>query len=539
MPYQPGDILYGKYRIESLLGAGAFGDVYRVTHLELNVLRALKIMRHDAPGIGSSDFNNCTARFKFEAQLGAKLNTPTPHPNLLQVHDFKADGDLLVLEMEYASGGSLLEWMQRYKDGQKTIPLDGVLKIALDVSDGLSAIHAFDIVHRDLKPSNILFDNLGHAKVSDLGLAQMPGGPSRRSQLSTPQAHPGTPGYMSPEQEHGQGYLRPASDIYSLGIVLFEMLTGRNYTNLEPGTRASSLRADIPHWLDELLVGMLAENPKQRPWDGRKLADLIRARKQGGVENAGREKLDRESIERVAVENAKQEKARSDYFESVKREEQQSTQSEKPGRISPETIKSPRSALSNATPLLLFFGVIGIIITLFWIGSMAVELLTPVVATATFPPPAAPLFLPSLLPPTPTETPPPLPPTQPPYSAAVIAVDNFFSFINNAQTTDDLLGAWNLETSHFQCLEAANCVLATFQKFWIGWKVQYSLYDCGFNLVDTAQVYYPRDSSSGSSPIDLGFRQYQLTEENGQLKINSGTKILSPDPACPLVISGR
>ena len=89
MPYQPGDILLDKYRIEALIGQGAFGEVYKVTHLGLKVPRALKVLRKDAPGIGSSEYNDCRDRFQIEAQLGAQLNTPTPNPNLLQVHNFE------------------------------------------------------------------------------------------------------------------------------------------------------------------------------------------------------------------------------------------------------------------------------------------------------------------------------------------------------------------------------------------------------------------------------------------------------------------
>ena len=311
MPLQPGDILLNKYRIEALLGQGAFAEVYRVTHLGLDVPRALKVLRRDALGVGSTEFNEFMDRFRLEAQIGAKLNTPTPYPNLLQVHNFEATGDQLVLEMEYASGGSLAERIQEFKEDGKAIPLEDVLKISLDAAEGLTAIHAQDIIHRDLKPSNILFDNRGNAKVADLGLAQIPGGPSMRSKLSVPQSHPGTPGYMSPEQENSLGVLRPPSDIYSLGLVIFEMLTGRNYTFTKPGTRASVLRLEVPQWLVDFLLSMLVEEPKKRSWDGNKTAELLRIGMQEEEKRARQEKNRRkpEPFEKIEREKAKREAA--------------------------------------------------------------------------------------------------------------------------------------------------------------------------------------------------------------------------------------
>ena len=130
------------------------------------------------------------------------------------------------------------------------------------------------MVHRDLKPGNILFDQQNHAKVADLGLAQVPGASSSRSMLGSGEEasrHPGTQAYMSPEQETKFGYLTPASDVYALGLILFEMLTGRLYKTQPPETHLRDMRPDIPVWLDELVARMLAEDPKQRPWNGEKV----------------------------------------------------------------------------------------------------------------------------------------------------------------------------------------------------------------------------------------------------------------------------
>ena len=273
MPYAPGEILLEKYRIEALIGKGAFGDVYRVRHKTLDVLRAVKVLRHDAPGVGSADYEMAQLRFQLEGRLGAKLNNK---PHLLQVYDFIIREDLLVLEMEYAPGGSLADQIQKSVDNGTAYPILQAVQIGADMAAGLAALHAIDVIHRDLKPANILFDEHGYARLADLGLAQVPGGASQRSKLSTLQRHPGTPGYMSPEQETPGSYLTSPSDVYALGATLFELLTGRMYRALKPGTRARSLRSDVPVALDDLLARMLAKGSEDRPWDGQETSELLR-----------------------------------------------------------------------------------------------------------------------------------------------------------------------------------------------------------------------------------------------------------------------
>ena len=271
MPLQPHETLLNKYRIEALIGRGAFAEIYRATHLALNTRRALKILRKDAPGLGSTEFSDFHARFQLEAQLGAKLD----HSNIIRVHDFEQDGETLILVMEYAQGGSLSERMARARERGDPIPIEEAIQIAIDVAQGLSAIHALDAVHRDLKPSNILFDIKDRAKVADVGLAQIPGGPSMRSQLSMAAPHPGTAGYMSPEQENSRKYLKPSSDIFALGLILYELLTGRNFHIIKPGTKLSDLRQKIPDSLDSILLSMLSLESDQRPWDGEETAQLL------------------------------------------------------------------------------------------------------------------------------------------------------------------------------------------------------------------------------------------------------------------------
>lgn len=268
----------GKYRIEKFIGAGSGGEVYLATHLELQAPRALKVLRRDASGIGSNEYGYFVERFQLEAQLGARLS----HPHLIQVHDFERLDETLILVMEYAPGGSLKDRLDQIRAGGTPMRVDEAVRLATEVANGLAVIHAVDAVHRDLKPSNILFDAQGHAKVADLGLAQIPGGPSIRSLYSQAPPHPGTPTYMSPEQARTTGYLTPASDVYALGCVLFETLTGRVFRSVKPGIRPSNLRPDIPAWLDDLTMHLVAKDYEERPWDGKEVVELLQAQQQTG-----------------------------------------------------------------------------------------------------------------------------------------------------------------------------------------------------------------------------------------------------------------
>lgn len=291
MELQPSQtILNGKYRIERLLGRGAFGEVYLATHRLLNAPVAIKVLRHDAPGVGSTEFGRFRERFLQEAQLGKRLN----HPNVVRVDDFSEDAGVLYLVMEFCAGGSLADRLAT----DRPLAVDEAVRIALDVAHGLAALHALDAVHRDLKPSNILFDAQGRARVGDLGLAQAPGSPSRSSLLgSQARPQPGTPDYMSPEQAANAPRLAPPSDIYSLGAVLFEMLTGRIYGNLRSGTRAKPLRGDVPAWLDDLIARMLAQVPEDRLWDG---AEATRLLNEGWQRLAAEQRMETEAAKQVA-----------------------------------------------------------------------------------------------------------------------------------------------------------------------------------------------------------------------------------------------
>jgi parallel beta-helix repeat protein len=262
MTFQSGDlILNDRYRIKAQIGEGAYGTVYRAVHVDLGVPRAIKVLRHDAPGVGTADFDAYRRRFQLEFQVAARLD----HPNVIKVHDFVEENGVLYAVLEYAPNGSLADVL---KERGPLPPLDAV-HLLLDAARGLDALHAREIVHRDVKPSNILVDARGRAKIGDLGLAQVRGSDlSQRSMLgSVAGVHPGTSYYRSPEHE-GYAPLMPTSDVYSLGCVGFELLTGKVWRWAQRKTeRVRDLRPDAPRWLDVCVARMLHDTPGLRASD--------------------------------------------------------------------------------------------------------------------------------------------------------------------------------------------------------------------------------------------------------------------------------
>ena len=198
----------GKYRIVELVGEGAMGVVYKATDSLLNRTVAIKVM-NDA--IARQD--ELRARFLREAQAAASLQ----HPNVVSIYDLgEVDGHLYIA-MEYVPGADL-ETIVRDKDAPLT--LQQKLDVVIDVLTGLSFAHKRGIVHRDIKPANIRISEDGRAKIMDFGVAHL-----ASSKLTSTGASLGTPSYMAPEQITG-GKTTPATDIFAVGAVLYELLTG-------------------------------------------------------------------------------------------------------------------------------------------------------------------------------------------------------------------------------------------------------------------------------------------------------------------------
>ncbi len=277
MTYNIGEILLSKFKVDEWLGGGTYTQVLRVVRLNTHEVRTLKLVRQGAAGLDSTRLAWLKARFQLEANLVEQVGSLRSHPNLLEVFGYHDLDGLPILERQFASRGSLADLLESARYAGKRLLLMKTLKIALETADGLAALHNREIIHRDLKPSNILIDVYHNVRISDLYLAQIPSGLGLALPSGSPSQFLNNSTYLSPEQMRSKSPLTPPSDVYALGAMLFEMLTGSNYNTLTPGTRLISLRPDVPEWLDDLLSRMVAREPEKRPWSGAIVSALLRA----------------------------------------------------------------------------------------------------------------------------------------------------------------------------------------------------------------------------------------------------------------------
>ncbi|HEX2955580.1 MAG TPA: protein kinase [Chitinispirillaceae bacterium] len=199
----------GGCTIESKIGQGGMGTVYKAHHETLNIAVAIKIFHAQPDSPGSKE------RFLREAQLMAQLR----HPNIVAVMNAGIEDDIHFIVMEYIEGGNLLSLINR----KKTLPVQDAAGIAIDILHALDFAKSHSIVHRDIKPENILIDNSGHAKLADLGLARA----VSSEHLTQSNMMLGSPHYIAPEQANNSSNVDFRSDIYSLGCTLFHMLSGK------------------------------------------------------------------------------------------------------------------------------------------------------------------------------------------------------------------------------------------------------------------------------------------------------------------------
>src|SRR5438128_1366245 len=263
-PSQAGQVLDGKYRLDALLAEGGMGAVYRATHVMLGKTIAIKLIRS---AIGSSP--EIVRRFQREARAATALN----HPNIVSVYDLGQTPDgTLYIAMEYIEGPSLRAVIQA---GRALAPLRTVA-ILRQVASALATAHKHNIIHRDLKPHNIMLatgiDGSEQAKLVDFGIAKTF---DESTQLTSLGSALGTPHYMSPEQIEG-GAVDARSDLYALGIILYEMLVGEvpfadQSTPAvlikqlkERPARPSLKNATVPAALEAISLRCLEKDPEQR-----------------------------------------------------------------------------------------------------------------------------------------------------------------------------------------------------------------------------------------------------------------------------------
>ena len=246
-----------RYRFEAALGEGGLGTVVRAYDSQLRVSVAIKTIRHALAAADPQRYDYFRARFEREAIAGARVRSS---PYIVTVYDqlVGASGDLFLV-LEYVPGGTLRD---RLVGGP--LPPDAALRLIADAARGLLALHEADMVHRDIKPENIFVAADGRAMVGDLGIVQMSTTTFRtRLEYGSPQGHPGTPLYMSPEQATSTDALTPEADQYSLGAVLFELVTAKRYKNVYADER-EALQAGLPPGLAALIRRMTDADPARR-----------------------------------------------------------------------------------------------------------------------------------------------------------------------------------------------------------------------------------------------------------------------------------
>ena len=208
MKLQAGQVIAERYRIDRVLGSGGMAVVYRALDTKLDRYVSLKTLREEL-----AEDAEFIRRFPIEAMAAAALS----HPNIVSIYDYGQDRDIYYIVLEYIDGSSLKDLINRHAPFDN----DATLGMALQVADGLAAAHRAQIVHRDVKPQNIMVTNSSNAKVTDFGIARV----AKSGTITTGESM-GSAQYFSPEQARG-GYVDHKTDIYSLGIVMYEMATGQ------------------------------------------------------------------------------------------------------------------------------------------------------------------------------------------------------------------------------------------------------------------------------------------------------------------------
>jgi serine/threonine-protein kinase len=255
--FLPGQVLGGRFRIIAILGKGGMGEVYRADDLTLGQPVALKFLPEDLAG-------NTERLDRFRAEV--RMARQVAHPNVCKVYDIgEIDGEYF-LSMEYVEGEDLAHLLKRIG----ALPQGKAIQIARQIAAGLAAAHDKGLIHRDLKPANVMLDERGTVRVTDFGLA------GTAEDFTKGNIREGTPQYMAPEQLRGES-VTPRSDIYSLGLVLYEIFTGKKafdaptiakLMELRESSTASDLSnsmENIDPTIERVILRCVEEDPAERP----------------------------------------------------------------------------------------------------------------------------------------------------------------------------------------------------------------------------------------------------------------------------------
>jgi serine/threonine protein kinase len=280
------NILNGRYQLLSRAGAGGMSVVYKAQDLVLGRIVAIKMLHESL----TSD-EAFLHRFQKEAHAVANLS----HPNIVTIHDIGQDGRRYYMVMEFVEGWTLKEVIGRQgENAGAPLALDRTLELAVQICAGIGYAHRADLVHCDVKSQNVLVTHDGRVKVTDFGIARAM---SETSLYNSGQVW-GTPQYFSPEQAAGEAPT-PASDVYSIGVIMFEMLTGRLPFEADTQTAlalkhmrvvpppVSELNPAIPPQLERIVAKVLSKEPSGRYRTADQLGRVLAAYRESALSDTG------------------------------------------------------------------------------------------------------------------------------------------------------------------------------------------------------------------------------------------------------------
>jgi len=269
-------VLNGRYRLIDRIGSGGMSIVYRGQDLSLGRIVAIKVLHENL-----TEDEGFLHRFQREAHAAANLY----HPNVVTVHDIGQDGNRYYIVMEYVDGRTLKQLIRLQNQQGRPLDIDYALDLGIQICAGIGYAHRSGLIHCDVKSQNIILTKDNRVKVADFGIARAM---SEATQHTADNQIWGTPHYFSPEQAAGQG-ATPASDVYAIGVVLFELLTGRlpfvadTHTALalkhlqEPPPSASVLNSNISPQLDQILLKVMSKEPTARYRTGDQFGRILTA----------------------------------------------------------------------------------------------------------------------------------------------------------------------------------------------------------------------------------------------------------------------